>query len=545
MLNRSGDPIRGQIKAVQTLSGEIMLPRLLDKVMRLALENGSAEKGVLLLPHQGQWYIEAEGWAGQVEVRVLSSTPLKAVGSRSETPSLAEAVATQVIQTQQRLVLADAAHEAPFADDPYIIRQQPKSVLGLPLLHQGRLTGVLYLENNRATGAFTPERLELLQLLASQAAVCLDNARLYADLQASEQKYRALFEDLTDMIFIAATDGRLIDINPAGEIVLGYTRPEILGLKMPAIYSQPADWDRFQAAMADQGMVQDFELSLRRKDGREIDTLVTATVRPANGGAIQGYQGIIRDVTAQKEAAQTHWRTLELQKDQEATDVAHQAESHLLANMGHKLRTPLNAIIGFANLALHNHDNPADTQEQLSIIIRSSETLLTLINQMLELSKIEAGQLTGKRSAPSPSQVAGLAPGQPRYRLLIVDDDPASRRLLRQMLTNNGQFEADFELREAQHGQQAIELWETFAPHLIWMDLRMPVMDGYEATRQIRRWLDGRPLPIIAVTANAMEGDREKCLSAGMDDYLAKPLRRDSLESTITRWLPDGQYARG
>lgn len=97
----------------------------------------------------------------------------------------------------------------------------------------------------------------------------------------------------------------------------------------------------------------------------------------------------------------------------------------------------------------------------------------------------------------------------------------------------------------AENGQQALDAVKDNPYLMVFMDCQMPVMDGYEATRQIRRWLDGRPLPIIAVTANAMEGDREKCLSAGMDDYLAKPLRRDSLESTITRWLPDGQRARG
>ena len=125
-------------------------------------------------------------------------------------------------------------------------------------------------------------------------------------------------------------------------------------------------------------------------------------------------------------------------------------------------------------------------------------------------------------------------------RVLVVDDNEVNRRVACGYLRKMG-FTCDI----AENGQQALDAVKDNPYLMVFMDCQMPVMDGYEATRQIRRWLDGRPLPIIAVTANAMEGDREKCLSAGMDDYLAKPLRRDSLESTITRWLPDGQRARG
>ncbi|MCB0225377.1 MAG: PAS domain S-box protein, partial [Anaerolineae bacterium] len=375
------------LKAAQTLAGEIVLPRLLEKMMRLMIENAGAEKGLLLLPYQERWYIEAEGTVDQAEVRVLQSIPLETVSGRSETPIISEAVVNYVTHTQQSLVLNDAVHEAQFAHAPYIVRQRPKSVLCMPLLNQGRLTGLLYLENNLTTGAFTSERLELLQLLSSQAAVSIENARLYADLQSSEQKYRAIFEDSKDMIFITTTDGHIIDINPACETLLGYSRSEALRLNALATYAQPADRARFQEAMANHGVVKDFEIRMRRKDGREIDALITATVRQADDGTIQGYQGIVRDITAQKEAAQERLRVLELQKAKEAADVANQAKSTFLANMSHELRTPLNAIIGFSNLAMHNHHNPADTREQLTIITRSGEHLLTLINQVLDLSK--------------------------------------------------------------------------------------------------------------------------------------------------------------
>lgn len=124
-------------------------------------------------------------------------------------------------------------------------------------------------------------------------------------------------------------------------------------------------------------------------------------------------------------------------------------------------------------------------------------------------------------------------------KVLVVDDNEVNRRVACGYLRKMG-FTCDI----AENGQQALEAVQANAYVMVFMDCQMPLMDGYEATRRIREWLEGRPLPIIAVTANAMEGDREKCLAAGMDDYLAKPLRRESLEKTVEHWLPATQRAQ-
>lgn len=117
-------------------------------------------------------------------------------------------------------------------------------------------------------------------------------------------------------------------------------------------------------------------------------------------------------------------------------------------------------------------------------------------------------------------------------RVLVVDDNPVNRKVAAGFLKKLG-FEADI----AEDGLQAVHAVEQKDYGLVLMDCQMPVMDGYEATRQIRQVLQGRSLPIIAVTANAMEGDREKCLAAGMDDYLAKPLRKEALNHMVFSWL--------
>jgi len=422
---------------------------------------------------------------------------------------------------------------------------------------------------------------------------------------------------------------------------------------------------------------------------------------------------------------QPWWEKLRLEK--EAAEAANRAKSAFLANMSHELRTPLNAILGFSQLTIGNKNNPADTQENLSIIIRSGEHLLTLINQVLSLSKIEAGRMTlnkttfnlvhllndladlftlkatqkglrlrvecnedvpklvrtdevklrqvlinllsnavkftdkgrvtcqvsriedqAKNVTPDPAtadtvklrfevsdtgpgiapeemdqlfeafaqtetgqkvqegtglglsisrrfvqlmggddivvesppsipssggevkggpgarfafhipvgvveetsagtdrsqrqkQVVGLAPGQPCYRLLIVDDDPINRKLLRKLLTNIGSPELGFELREAENGQQAIDMWETFAPHLIWMDLRMPVMDGYQATNIIQaRQTKSQKLKakIIALTASSYEEDRAEVLAIGCDDFLRKPFLQADIFAVLEQHL--------
>jgi len=142
-----------------------------------------------------------------------------------------------------------------------------------------------------------------------------------------------------------------------------------------------------------------------------------------------------------------------------------------------------------------------------------------------------ASNLDGTRGEPAP-RVIGLAPGQPIYRLLVVDDKMANRRLLVKLLEPLG-----FEVREASDGQQALNVWETWGPHLIWMDMRMPVMDGYEATRRIKATLKGQATVIIAVTASALEEDRELILSEGCDGYVRKPFREEEIFDVLERHL--------
>ena len=176
------------IKASQIISGEIMLDALLSKMMAIVIENAGAQKGYFLLEENGEWVIEISGAANQDEVPTGQTMPL-ADATREQNPLIPGSIINYVIRSQQSVVLNDAAQEGQFANDPYIVQTKPKSVLCTPLLKQGDLIGILYLENNLATDAFTPDRLEVLNLLSTQAAISIENARFYARQIALTEAY--------------------------------------------------------------------------------------------------------------------------------------------------------------------------------------------------------------------------------------------------------------------------------------------------------------------------------------------------------------------
>jgi len=166
------------LKASQAISGEIVLDTLLEKMMKIVIENAGAQRGFLILPKNKRFYIEAGRLVDSEQIKVLQSIPIERVSGKTASPMLSNAIVHYVARSKEAVVLHDATKTGQFTRYPYMIRQQPKSVLCMPLLNRGKLSGILYLENNLTTGAFTPDRLEVLKLLSSQAAISIDNARL-------------------------------------------------------------------------------------------------------------------------------------------------------------------------------------------------------------------------------------------------------------------------------------------------------------------------------------------------------------------------------
>jgi predicted ATPase/serine phosphatase RsbU (regulator of sigma subunit) len=172
------------VRATQALAGELELGSLLERLMRVIVENAGAQRGLLVLNHNGRLEVEALVTVAEAEVKLGLREPIE------QSALLAASVVQYVSRSKEALVLPDAAADPRFARDPYVAAQRPRSLLCLAMQHQGRLVGVLYLENNAATNAFSIERVDLLHFIAAQAAVAVENATLYGELRAATSELR-------------------------------------------------------------------------------------------------------------------------------------------------------------------------------------------------------------------------------------------------------------------------------------------------------------------------------------------------------------------
>ncbi len=208
------------MKASQAISSEIELDKLLETLMQILIQNAGAQFGFLILEEAGELLIEA---AGTVDGRVLvlQSMPIEFVKPDGEMPRLSSAIANYVFRTQQSVVLHDASREGNFTNEGYIKDFNPKSILCAPLMARGQLSGIVYLENNLTTGAFTPERLEVLQMLSGQAAIAITNAKLYSKVKESESRLTQFLEAIPVGIGILDVTGKPYYYNQRAQELLG------------------------------------------------------------------------------------------------------------------------------------------------------------------------------------------------------------------------------------------------------------------------------------------------------------------------------------
>jgi PAS domain S-box-containing protein len=370
------------IKVSQAVSGEIVLEKLIDTLMRTAVEHAGAERGLLLLPRGVEQRIEAEATTSgeTIIVRLGEASVARAV--------VPESIVHYVVRTQETVILDDASGQSPFSGDTYIRQQHARSILCLPLINQAKLIGVLYLENNLAPHVFTPARIAVLKLLASQAAISLENTRLYRDLEEREAKIRRLVDANIVGIFIWNLEGAIIDANEAFLQIVGYSREDLTSGGLRWTDLTPADWhgrdERAVAELEETGILHPFEKEYFRKDGSRVPVTIGGAI--FEGSTDQGVAFVL-DLSKQKHAEEA------LQRAQ--TELAHVARvitlGELTASIAHEVTQPLAGMVTNANATLRwlVRDSPdlAEASEAVRRIIRDGNRASGVIERMRVLFK--------------------------------------------------------------------------------------------------------------------------------------------------------------
>jgi signal transduction histidine kinase len=190
------------VRASQAISTEIELNELLKRLMSIMIENAGAEKGYLILARDQSLWIEAETHESHEVTRVLPAIPVHS------STAIPQSIINYVMRTHQRVVLDDASNPNIFSTDPYIASKKAKSVLSSPIMHQNELIGIIYLENSLARGSFAPDRLAILELLSSQAAISLKNSLLYSNLKETEHALREALRIRDEFLSLASHELR-------------------------------------------------------------------------------------------------------------------------------------------------------------------------------------------------------------------------------------------------------------------------------------------------------------------------------------------------
>lgn len=462
-----------------------------------------------------------------------------------------------------------------------------RSYVGVPLTLRSEVIGVLAMQSLRVD-AYTPEQINLLEAIATQAAISIENARLYAEARraqeaAEEARAAAEAANRAKSVFLANMSH---EVRTPLNAILGFTELmtrdphlaveqrnnlEIVGRSgehLLALINDVLEMSKIEAGRTElqpesfdlrrllQGLEEMFRL---RAEGKGLRLIVECA--PGVPRYVHADQGKLRQVLI----------------NLLGNAVKFTPEGGVTLRVRERTPGPV-----FSGLICEVEDTgigiaPEDAEAIFDAFVQTSSGVKSQEGTGLGLAisrqfvRLMGGELTvsselGRGSlftaevpcAPvdpaeipylereSRGRAIGLVPGQrapggDRYRLLVVEDDDDSRRLMVELLRALAGPDPIFEIREALNGQEAVEVWERWRPHLIWMDIRMPVMDGYEATRRIKQQAQaaGAETFVIALTASAFEEERERTLRTpeGCDDFVRKPFREDEICRALSRCL--------
>jgi PAS domain S-box-containing protein len=367
------------IKLSQAVSGEIVLEKLLETLMRAAIEHAGAERGLLIAPRGDELQIEAEATTSGEDVTVHLPDGAHA------TAALPESLVRYVVRTEESVILDDASSQNPFSADPYIVQRRARSILCLPLINQAKLIGILFLENSLTRNVFTPDRVTVLKVLASQAAISLENSRLYRDLAGREAKIRRLVDSNIIGIFIWDFEGQIREANEAFLNMVGYDHEELITGRIRWTDLTPPEWRDLDAPLIQEqkvtGTTRPFEKEYFRKDGSRVPVLIGAAAFEEDGN--QGVAFVL-DLTERKRAEEA-LRQLE-------SDLAHMNRlsvmGELTATLAHEITQPIASARNNARAALNFLDQqPSDlgeVREALGCVVGDADRAGNIIDRIRE-----------------------------------------------------------------------------------------------------------------------------------------------------------------
>ncbi|WP_193198336.1 hybrid sensor histidine kinase/response regulator [Nostoc sp. MG11] len=560
------------MKASQAMSGEIVLDNLLAQLIRIVLESAGAETGFLILEKSGELFIEASGSIEKEEINVQLSTPV------STSQQLPVSVINYVRYTQENVVLKDATREGAFTTDNYIINHQPKSILCTPIVHQSKLIGILYLENSLIDGAFTPERLEVLQLLSSQAAISIENARLYNDLEESNRTLEAKVEERT----LELQDKNLqlqqeiYERQRAEEAALSASRAKSEFLaNMSHELRTPLNGILGYAQIFQKGnnltAQQKNGVNIINKCGEHLLTLINdiLDISKIEARKMELYPKIfhfpefmetivkICRMRAEEKGISLNYEILSplprmIKADEKRL---RQVLINLLSNavkftvkgnitckvdyQKEKLRFQIEDTgIGIASEQLDEIFLPFKQVGEDNRKIEGTGLGLAISLQLVQMmgGELKAKSILGEGSVfwfdlalsdvfqdadiqkLDEYNVIGFISS--KRKILVVDDKEENRSVLVNILQPLG-----FEIMEATNGLDGLNKAREFKPDVILMDLVMTVMDGFEATRRLKKLPDLKKMVVIAVSASVFDFEQKQSLEVGCDDFLSKPVQ--------------------
>lgn len=580
------------IKASQAISKEIILDQLLKKLVQIVVETAGAQSGLLILKEDDQFWIKAEGGAYLQEVNLFEGLPLEIVKDgliKTTKNTLAPlTLINYVIRTKKDILLDDATQDTLFRTDPYIEREHPKSILCTPIIHQEQIIGLLYLENNLITKAFTVERLTILKLLSTQIAISLQNALLYK--KHEQARYEAEAASRAKNVFLANMSHELRtplnailgyaqilsfnkNLNPEqreGINVIKRSGDYLLSLINDVLDLSKMEANRLELQASDfnfdkllKNIQEMFWIRAQQKniafifeqlsplpkgvhaDEKRLRQILTSLIDNAikfthRGGVCLkvGYAEMTSPLPLNKQNSAIS----ESLKERATSEPSH---------LTRKIRFQIEDTgIGIAPEELAKIFQPfkqvdddkywtagmglglfmtKKLVEMMGGELHVNSTLGAGSTFWMELELVEIPHFVEKTPEREPI-ITGYEGA--RRTILVVDDVLENRLVVANLLEPFG-----FKVSEAGDGKEGLIKAQTLHPDLILMDFVMPVMDGFEATRRIRKIPELKRTPIIAASASVFDYDRLESIAAGCDAFIAKPFRANVLLELLQKHL--------